>query len=124
MGCEASFRNHDRIVSGASDVRASTSRDARNPRLDRFLDSYFHRLTSHYLAEAPIAVNHRKRVGFHDDSEFGLDVDITLLHPAHIARDAHDAMRIVTGQICVDQRVGHDPSIFRTGAGRPHENIP
>src|SRR5579862_499246 len=48
----------------------------------------------------------------------GADGHQLLLHPADVLRNSHDAMRVVSGEVSFDQRIGDNPRLVRSCAGR------
>ena len=82
--------------------------------VDRGLD----RLLADDLTVAEVAIEHRHGVGLADHLGAPVGHDRAVLHLADVLRHADHAMRIVAGQIGVDQTGGDLPGLLRRRARR------
>ena len=95
--------------------------DYRHADLFGLADGEIHRELGGDLPEAPIAGNERRRRSFLHDGWVGRRDDAAITHSADVAGNMLHPVRVVTGEVGVDEVLGNYGSLLRRGPGRLEE---
>ena len=119
---EARFGRHLRPVTDAADMAGIAQRHRRKTVLEALVDADLHRLRSHGLAEAVLAVDHgdHRRIDQHVDLHVGNDGAGLLLRG--IARHADHAVTVVARQVGTDE-VATDAATLLFRASRRGKDV-
>ena len=106
-------------MADASNVKAVREPDNGHAEFGRALDPSLHCLEAHYLTKTRIALQGQHAPGIAHDADVLVDLQPTRENRFDIARQHPDAVRIVTGEIRLDQLHRHQFGFpcARSGAG-------
>ena len=117
QGDEAGGRTLLRPGADAAEMMRALERDERHAMLARPRDANGHGLASQHLADADPAVEHHDRAPVADDANATAQFEPPLAHRRHIVRQHADAVRVMAGQVGVDEVAGDGGGLFGVAAG-------
>ena len=105
------------VVADAADVTALADGDDADSGAACFADGEIEGFEADDLAKAPAAFDDGEGVGLVHDGDVLADGDVAGLHPVDVFGDTEDAVRVVAGEVGVDEVLGDDAGFIGFDAG-------
>ena len=102
-----------RVLAQPADVPGPHQARAADGRAAGLFDGQRHGTARRVVAEAVVAVDEQGGGGLRQDRRFGIHFQIAAFHQPQVLRDTQHPMRVVPGEVGVDQNPGH---LVRDGA--------
>src|SRR5262245_1399684 len=90
--------------------------------LPAFADADLDGLRGHALAEAVMTIDYGQRRSVDHDLDFPIGEKVAFAQPFEVARDAHDAVAVMPGEVGRNQRLAK-PLAFRARAAGLDEDV-
>ncbi len=111
------------VVTDAADMEAVADREQRHALLPGAGHAQLHRLMADHLAVAAVTLDHQDSAALADQLGVTVGHELSGADLVHVDRQQTDAVRIVTGQVRLDQMAGHQGRLMRAAAARGAERM-